>query len=548
MSTKNRITLIVNANQNPSYIPNVPQHTNIRQCTSPGACPDIYTGEGGPGTGARLCYEYNNGTETTTPLWPWRMDQRIKDALALAGSNELAGGAHIGGLYAAKTVTSEIASRYGVPPPDCMRTGDGPPPGPTGPRTLFVDPTGTGTCAQAEQTATQTPIPMNNLVTMLTSCARGGDTVVLKFGTYAACLNDIIPSGSTSGDTVLRAETVGQAVIKPLASPTCPNTSAIYINNKQYISLSGLTIDLSNTPSGAINDGGVWLDGTTNHVTITGVEVKGMGVPGAFGGCAFCLYPQTSQNTVRNSLIHDLATSITNASVRATCFDNYGSQNTVENNICHHVAHTGYYGFTTGPASSNNIVRGNQFHNLGARGIYVSSGANNVVVNNLITQVGLGNGQEALIIGGGGGVAPTNTEILHNTITNNPGTGINVASGSGAILLNNILWQNTGGTIVNSGTGTVDDSNLKAIDPCFVNASLADFHLTTLSPAWNQGKATGSPNSVTVVADDITGLARQGTKPDIGCYELDETTVPTAAGQPTMRLLKRHIPGLMGLR
>lgn len=36
--------------------------------------------------GANLCYRYVDGARTTTPLWPWPMDQRIKDALAEAGS------------------------------------------------------------------------------------------------------------------------------------------------------------------------------------------------------------------------------------------------------------------------------------------------------------------------------------------------------------------------------------------------------------------------------------------------------------------------------
>jgi hypothetical protein len=35
--------------------------------------------------GANLCYRYVDGARTTTPLWPWPMDQRIKDALAAAG-------------------------------------------------------------------------------------------------------------------------------------------------------------------------------------------------------------------------------------------------------------------------------------------------------------------------------------------------------------------------------------------------------------------------------------------------------------------------------
>jgi len=103
--------------------------TNANECfTSPsatgaslGGCPSFYTGDT-PGTGARNCFEYQDGTLTTIPLWPWRMDDRIKAALARAraqgtGGSALAGVAGTG--YAANTVTSEIVSRYGAIPTQC---------------------------------------------------------------------------------------------------------------------------------------------------------------------------------------------------------------------------------------------------------------------------------------------------------------------------------------------------------------------------------------------------------------------------------------------
>jgi hypothetical protein len=83
--------------------------TNQEECTTLDACPDFYTGTNP--TGARNCFRYRGGTLTTTPLWPWPMDERIKNALARAGSRPLAGG----------TVTSEIESRYGAVPSQCRQ-------------------------------------------------------------------------------------------------------------------------------------------------------------------------------------------------------------------------------------------------------------------------------------------------------------------------------------------------------------------------------------------------------------------------------------------
>jgi hypothetical protein len=36
--------------------------------------------------GANLCFRYVNRAKTTTPLWPWPMNERIKTATAAAGS------------------------------------------------------------------------------------------------------------------------------------------------------------------------------------------------------------------------------------------------------------------------------------------------------------------------------------------------------------------------------------------------------------------------------------------------------------------------------
>lgn len=95
--------------------------SNFNECTSLGTCPNFYTGDT-PGTGARNCFQYKNGALTSTPLWPWPMDVRIKAALARAHAAGT-GGSPLSGLggsfYAANTVTSEIASRYGAVPSQC---------------------------------------------------------------------------------------------------------------------------------------------------------------------------------------------------------------------------------------------------------------------------------------------------------------------------------------------------------------------------------------------------------------------------------------------
>jgi hypothetical protein len=87
-----------------------------------------YTGTSGT---PRACFEYQNGSLTSAPLWPWKMDDRIKAAIAANGGTALLGTAGTG--YAANTPTSEIVSVFGAIPNACNRAAAGTTPkNPTG--------------------------------------------------------------------------------------------------------------------------------------------------------------------------------------------------------------------------------------------------------------------------------------------------------------------------------------------------------------------------------------------------------------------------------
>jgi hypothetical protein len=131
----NRASLNGLINPSAFTIPIIPV-TNIHENDTLSNLPNFYTGVGPGGIqGARNCYQYRGGVlqdgtggTTATPLWPWPMDDRIKLALARTralglGGSPLAGGAGPG--YAANTVTSEIASRYGAIPSQCSQAASG---------------------------------------------------------------------------------------------------------------------------------------------------------------------------------------------------------------------------------------------------------------------------------------------------------------------------------------------------------------------------------------------------------------------------------------
>jgi hypothetical protein len=58
------------------------------------------------GNGARMCFRYINGTLTSTPLWPWPMNQRIIDATSAAGKTPV-------------DVTKTIEDIFGTIPNEC---------------------------------------------------------------------------------------------------------------------------------------------------------------------------------------------------------------------------------------------------------------------------------------------------------------------------------------------------------------------------------------------------------------------------------------------
>jgi hypothetical protein len=57
--------------------------SNRAQGATVSMVPNIWNGVGDQG--ARVCKQYRNGTLTNDPLWPWPMNQRIVDAMKMAG-------------------------------------------------------------------------------------------------------------------------------------------------------------------------------------------------------------------------------------------------------------------------------------------------------------------------------------------------------------------------------------------------------------------------------------------------------------------------------
>lgn len=103
-------------------------------------------------TGAQFCYRWEDDAVTTTPLWPWPMNERIKAATASAGAytGPCAGCSGGRAVRTATDVTAEIEDllrgTFGQIPSQCRSTAGSTPPPPVSGDAILPPPT-TGTYA-----------------------------------------------------------------------------------------------------------------------------------------------------------------------------------------------------------------------------------------------------------------------------------------------------------------------------------------------------------------------------------------------------------------
>ena len=194
----------------------------------------------------------------------------------------------------------------------------------------------------------------------------------------------------------------------------------------------------------------------------------------------------------------------------------------------------------------NNLVQGSLIHDNAAYGLHIYDGANTQVSNNraignrvydngvlsgtsygIILASGTGNmAYNNLIYGNVGGIITYNATgslIYNNTIYANDTRGIRLlSSSSNAIVRNNIVYLNPTAAIDNAGVGTIQSNNLTT-DPAVTNAGTFDFTLQAGSAALEAGTSLAS-----VFTTDFAGNTRpHGAAWDIGAYERITGTVPS---------------------
>lgn len=322
-----------------------------------------------------------------------------------------------------------------------------------------------------------------------------GDTLVVAPGTYTETLIGNIRSGSSwsAPITIRAADLSNRPVMRPNGGAFVVQFATYQGQPIHHVIFDGFVLDgssvefetvkittgannirLQNTEIRNSPRNGVLMTDAADYNELRNLEVHHNGQPGNGHG----IYMSTSNNLLEGSTIYSNA--------------QYGV----------HV----YSGSNT--HCDNNTVRGNRVYGHQAEaGIGLFSGQGHLAMNNLVYS---NNG--GIHINYGARAA----QVLHNTVVGNSGF-FAVAVGpesEGAMVHNNVLWQNSDNRVANVGSGTTAHGNLVSGNPLFVNQAAGDFRVNVGSPAIDAGI------SLSGVTADFTGVTRpQGAGFDAGAHE-----------------------------
>jgi hypothetical protein len=344
------------------------------------------------------------------------------------------------------------------------------------------------------------------------SCLNGGDTLIIKAGTYFEKINNgTIPSGPSPGTpTTIKSEVPRRAVLQP--------------NGGENIVVIGLDTTQSNILfDGVVLDGNQTVVGyrmlfypQSSNVVVQNVEIKN--IRGKLDNCSnsggVFFASMNGGFVVRNSSIHNIGDNDTPG--LCNCCYSYGTYmptqgNLWENNEMYNISGYAIHGYSHTPDVNNNIIRNNFIHDVGGPVLLCNS--NNQIYNNIFSRLAQGPAPErdALVIAGACDGNPGNDNaIYNNTIYGSGGTCIALGTSASAnrnTVRNNICWQNSNDAVtVGNGAGNIIDRNLLGQNPLFVNAAGGDFHLQNGSLAIDAGVV-------------ISGLLFNGSAPDLGALE-----------------------------
>lgn len=178
---------------------------------------------------------------------------------------------------------------------------------------------------------------------------------------------------------------------------------------------------------------------------------------------------------------------------------------------------------------SNCIFKGNNAYTNGGA-IFNTGTCSTNVINSTFADNYADNGG-ALYNSSGCNYILTNCSFGNNSASVSGGGILNLANAS-VILGNCIVWGNSHGNLISTGTVSVTYSIIEGgyvgvgnlnLDPLFISTSSNNLRLMPCSPALNSGS-----NTINATSNDLDGNPRLfGSTIDMGAYELQQAALPT---------------------
>ena len=372
--------------------------------------------------------------------------------------------------------------------------------------------TGSGTAC----TVITTPCTVNTAISQTAS----GDIVYIRGGTYAQSIT--FPTSGTSGAPTIVSRYQNETVT---FTPTNGNSLTTGGSNPTYVTFDGFIVDGTASGTSFINGFSLCCDYVAN-ITLQNSEIQNFGGNGVEGFA--------HSFTIRNTLIHDNGSNTTAGPPHGLYL--HGNNITIENNTVYNNDHFGIHFY---PAGINATIRFNTVYGNGKSPLGLRGGGDGILIagcssgcrvyGNLVYGTVAGDGIRAAY----GTVGAT---IYGNTVYGNSAAGIETYSdATGTLIKNNISFGNSGSSILDAGSSTMDHNYCSsgctgtgtinsATDPFVAKASF-NFNLVSTSTAINAGATLGSPYNT-----DILSVVRpQGAAYDMGAYEFISSSLPTIA-------------------
>ncbi|MFI2130677.1 right-handed parallel beta-helix repeat-containing protein [Lysinibacillus fusiformis] len=324
-------------------------------------------------------------------------------------------------------------------------------------RTIFVDSNG-------DDTNNGTKLSPYRTLKKAALEAEAGTTVLIRKGIYKEKLA-VIHSGTKLNPVIFKAYENEEVI---LSGESMENTeddaTLVTIKNKNYITISGFTIQDLTTEQLDETVMGIYVTGSSSHITVANNHVKRIKTFAEDGnGHGIAVYGTGSMRDINivGNTVEDLIVGASESMVLNGNIDGF----TIENNVvrrCNNIGIDliGFEGISNDKKLDyvrNGVVKNNQVYeissygnpaygeNYSAGGIYVDGGKNITIENNTLFKNDIG----IEVTSEHANKSADNIKVLNNTVYNNFFTGISIGGydeerggTKNSIISHNIIYRN----------------------------------------------------------------------------------------------------------